>query len=287
VRRAGVRANDPAFDHAMAGWRVRNEAGWHGHFDDDVFVAGDAFYGDEGPARANIDRGAEFKNRAAVGCSSVYKNGKSDRQPLPASSLIFWFAHGNIVLCTLTDAEITQVAARAEQVHWTLVTSMRARLILIPIVLLATFCAAADTPNFSGIWKLDPTKSDFGPQTPPESAEYVVRHVGATISFNYTQDGKTTRVDLTPDNEERITSENEETAVWTKSYWSGNVLVIESRERQRFGTQTGAGVSWTSRWTLSPDGKELTIEKKIRTPDGEFGQRVVFVKQPMPVKKSE
>jgi hypothetical protein len=164
---------------------------------------------------------------------------------------------------------------------------MRFHLLLIPMLLLAALCAAAGTPNFSGIWKLDPSKSDFGPQTPPESAEYVVRHVGATIAFNYTQDGKTIRVDLTPDNEERITSENAETAVWTKSYWSGNVLVIESRERQRFGTQGGIGVGWTSRWSLSPDGKELTIEKKIHTADGEFSQKVVFVKQPMPVKKSE
>jgi len=163
---------------------------------------------------------------------------------------------------------------------------MHARLLLIPIVFIAVFCAAADTPNFSGIWKMDAARSDFGPQTAPQSAEYVVRHIGATIAFNYTQDGKTVRVDLVPDNEERVTSTTEETAVWTKCYWSGQVLVIESRERQRFGTQGSTGVTWTSRWSLSPDGKDLTVEKKIRTGDGEFSQKVLFVKQPLPPRKS-
>jgi len=140
---------------------------------------------------------------------------------------------------------------------------------------------AAQTPNFSGIWKLDLEKSDFGPQTPPQTAEYVVRHVGATVSFNYTQDGKTSRVDLTPDNEERVTSTTAETAVWTRAYWAGTTLVIESRERKRYGTQANVGVGWTSRWTLSPDGQELLIERKIHTSDGDIDQHVVCVKQPL------
>jgi hypothetical protein len=152
---------------------------------------------------------------------------------------------------------------------------------LLLIVALAVSSWAVETPNFSGIWKLDLDKSDFGVQTPPQSAEYVVRHVGATIAFNYTQDGKTSRIDLIPDNEERITSTNEETAVWTKCHWSGNVLVIESRERRRFGTQAGIGMGWISRWTLSPDGHELLIDRKLHTPGGEVEQHVVCVKQPL------
>ncbi len=157
---------------------------------------------------------------------------------------------------------------------------MRIRLLCIPIVLIVA-CFAADTPNFSGIWKMNLEKSDFGPQTPPQTAEYVVRHVGSTIAFNYTQDGKTTRVDLTPDNEERITSTTTETAVWTKAYWSGTVLVIESRERKRYGTQAYVGVSWTSRWSLSTDGQQLLIDRKIHTTDGDIDQKVVCERQPI------
>ena len=157
---------------------------------------------------------------------------------------------------------------------------MRIRLVLVSILLIAT-CWAAETPNFSGIWKMDLEKSDFGPQTPPQTAEYVVRHVGATIAFNYTQDGKTTRVDLTPDNQERITSSTAETAVWTRSYWADNVLVIESRERKRFGTQSNTGVSWTSRWSLAPDRQQLLIERRIHTPDGDIVQHVICDRQPL------
>jgi hypothetical protein len=152
---------------------------------------------------------------------------------------------------------------------------------LIAVVLMAAACIAAETPNFSGIWKLDPSKSDFGQQIPPQSAEYVVRHVGSTVAFNYTQDGKTTRVDLVPDNEERVTSTTEETAIWTRAYFSGNVLVIESRERRRYGTQAANGVGWSSRWSLSPDGGELIIERKIHTPDRDLDQHVVFTRQPL------
>jgi hypothetical protein len=151
----------------------------------------------------------------------------------------------------------------------------------IAVVIVAAICFAAETPNFSGIWKLDLAKSDFGPQTPPQSAEYVVRHVGATVAFNYTQDGKTTRVDLIPDNQERITSTTEETAVWTRAYFSGNVLVIESRERPRYGRKTTHGVGWISRWSLSPDGGELIIERKIHVSDRDIDQRVVFERQPL------
>jgi hypothetical protein len=152
---------------------------------------------------------------------------------------------------------------------------------LFLIAAMAAASWAVEAPNFSGIWTLDLQKSDFGAQTPPQSAEYVVRHVGATIAFNYTQDGKTTRIYLVPDNEERVTSTNEETAVWTKCYWSGNVLIIESRERKRFGTQSGIGMGWTSRWSLSADGHELLIDRKLHTPDGDVDQHVVCVKQPM------
>jgi len=157
---------------------------------------------------------------------------------------------------------------------------MRIRLVLIPFLLIATVLAA-QTPNFSGIWKMNLEKSDFGPQPPPESAEYVVRHVGSTIAFNYTQDGKTIRVDLVPDNEERVTSENDESAVWTKCYWSGNVLVIESRERKRYGSQPVVSMGWMSRWSLSPNGQELLIERKLHTPDGDISQRVICDKQPL------
>jgi hypothetical protein len=136
-------------------------------------------------------------------------------------------------------------------------------------------------PNFSGIWKLDADKSDFGPQPQPNEAEYIVRHVGSKLSFNYIQDGNISRIDITPDNEERITNTNEETAIWTRAYWSGSALVFESRERKRYGTQGATGAAWTSRWTLSPNGQELIIDRTLKNGEAEVSQHIVYSKQPL------
>jgi hypothetical protein len=161
--------------------------------------------------------------------------------------------------------------------------SMRAYLVLI-CLFLVTLSSAAMQPNFSGIWKMDAEKSDWGPQSAPVSVEYVIRHVGSKISFNYTQDGKTSRVDITPDNEERITSTTEENATWTRAYWSGDTLVLEARERKRFGPAANLGPSWVSRWTLSPDGQQFIIERTIRNAGEEAAQHLVFSRQPIPPK---
>jgi hypothetical protein len=160
---------------------------------------------------------------------------------------------------------------------------MRTYLIVI-CLLLADLSFAATPPNFSGIWKMDSEKSDWGPQTPPFSVEYVIRHVGSKISFNYTQDGKTSRVDITPDNEERVTNSTDENATWTRAYWSGDALVLEARERRRFGTQGNVGPSWTSRWTVAPDGQQLIIDRTIRNAGEEAVQHLVFKRQPIPPK---
>src|SRR5437879_3745758 len=154
---------------------------------------------------------------------------------------------------------------------------MRTYLIVICLLLVGLSFAAAQ-PNFSGIWKMDAEKSDWGPVSAPVSVEYVIRHVGSKISFNYTQDGMTSRVDITPDNEERITSTTAENATWTRAYWSGDVLVLEARERRRFGTQTNVGPSWTSRWSLSSDGQQFIIDRTIKNGSEAAVQHLVFTR---------
>ena len=160
---------------------------------------------------------------------------------------------------------------------------MRFRTLLIVVLLSALACAAAQ-PNFSGVWRIDAEKSDWGPQPAPMQVEYVIRHVGPTIAFNYKQDGRMTRVDIVPDNEERITDTTEEMATWTRAHWSGDVLVLEARQRKRFGTEGVIGASWTSKWTLSDDGKQLIIDRTLRAAGAEASQHLVFERQPLPPK---
>ncbi|HMK29726.1 MAG TPA: hypothetical protein VK473_08595 [Terriglobales bacterium] len=135
-------------------------------------------------------------------------------------------------------------------------------------------------PNFSGIWALDPDKSSFGPVTAPLSAQYVIRHIGAKLEFDYIQDGHRTRTELTADGEERVTDSNEEAETLTRTFWSGRTLVNESRVKPR-GLKQQQAVKWTSRWTLSGDGKELTIQRHIDSGEQAIDQKVVFVKQPL------
>jgi hypothetical protein len=164
--------------------------------------------------------------------------------------------------------------------------SMRIFLIIFGLLAI-TPSFAATPPNFSGIWKMDSQKSDWGPQPQPQSVEYVIRHVGSKVSFNYIQDGKISRVDIIPDNEERITNTNEENATWTRAYWSGDELVLEARERRRYGTQAATGPSWVSRWSLSPDGQEFIIERTLRNEGQEAAQHLVFTRQPIPPKDQQ
>ena len=143
---------------------------------------------------------------------------------------------------------------------------------------LLAFTAAAQvksTPNFSGYWKLNTEKSDFGGAPVPESAGYVIRHIGGKLTFDYTQDSHTTRVDLTTDGQERMTDSNADAEVWARAFWDGPVLVFEARQRPRPAHEIPA-VKWTSRWKLSADGQTMTIERQITGGQAQLTQVLVF-----------
>jgi len=143
------------------------------------------------------------------------------------------------------------------------------------LLLVALSLAAQPAPNFSGYWKLDPGKSNFGGGPAPDSAGYVIRHIGAKIAFDYTQDSKTTRVEVTTDGQEHMTDSNDEAEVWTRAFWEGPVLVFEARQKAR-PAHPAPGVKWTSRWKLSADGQTFTIERQITAPQGQLTQVLVF-----------
>jgi len=144
-------------------------------------------------------------------------------------------------------------------------------------LLLALAAAAQSKPaaNFSGYWKLNPEKSDFGGAPPPDSAGYVIRHIGPKLAFDYTLGSRTTRVEITTDGQERMTDTNDDAEVWTRSFWEGPVLVFEARQKAR-PAHPAPGVKWTSRWKLSSDSQTLTIERQITAPQGQLSQILVF-----------
>lgn len=153
------------------------------------------------------------------------------------------------------------------------------RLSLLTTLLCLALAASAQTaakPNFTGVWKMDPAKSDFGGISAPASAQYLIRQTGATVMLQYTQDGHTSRVDITPDGNERVTETAPDAETWTRAYWSDKVLVLDSRSKP-LASSNRPVIQWTSRWALAPDRKVLTIQRRITVPGSDaVEQNVVF-----------
>ncbi len=153
------------------------------------------------------------------------------------------------------------------------------RFVPLLIALCVTLTAAAQNaakPNFTGVWKMDSQKSNYGGLAAPGSAEYLIRQTGSTLMLQYTQDAHTSRVDIVPDGNEHLTESMPDAETWTRAYWSEKVLVIESRSKP-LSTSSRPLIQWTSRWTLSPDRKLLTIQRRITAAGTDpVDQTVVF-----------
>ena len=166
--------------------------------------------------------------------------------------------------------------------------SHRTGLAVCGFLLLAFTGAAQNKPatNFSGYWKLNPEKSDFGGGQAPASAGYVIRHIGGKLTFDYTQESHTTRVDITTDGQERMTDSNADAEIWARAFWDGPVLVFEARQRPRPAHEVPA-IKWISRWKLAADGQTLTIERQITGPPGQLTQVLVFNRETKETSKND
>jgi hypothetical protein len=144
---------------------------------------------------------------------------------------------------------------------------------------LMLLCAATSmaAPNFTGEWKMNASKSDFGQMPPPSSAVKKIKHEDPslkdvstwtgdqgemTIDATYTTDGKEC-ANKSPMGESKSTLK-----------WDGDTLVIEMKADFQ-----GDRASITSRWTLSADGKILTEKTHFSSSMGEGDMTIVYDKQ--------
>jgi len=130
-------------------------------------------------------------------------------------------------------------------------------------------------PNFSGDWKMNPTKSDFGGLPAPTSMVRTIAHAEPTLKIVETQrsdmgDQSTTRNYTTDGSPTTFTSQGAE--VRTQAEWTGSTLLVTS-------VVDAVGVTFKDQMTLSPDGKTLTSLVRIASPQGEVDLKVVFDKQ--------
>jgi hypothetical protein len=150
------------------------------------------------------------------------------------------------------------------------------------VLLLATGIALAQQsparPNLTGVWNLDKEKSSFGGLEAPQSARYLIRHLGAKLEMQYEHDDLTTRVDIIPDGQERILETLPDSENLARVYWSGSVLVFEGRIKPS-PSSNALPVKWISRWTVSADKRVLTIERHMTAQQATADQKVVFNKE--------
>lgn len=153
----------------------------------------------------------------------------------------------------------------------------KATFAVFTVLLAAASLAAQSKPNFSGTWKLNTSKSDFGPLPAPTSRTDVIEHndpalkVATTadtpqgpqsFTSNYTTDGK------------EATNKRGPAEAKSTITWDGNKLVVNTKLNVQ-----DQDVTIKSVWTLSEDGKTLTQNVHLSAAMGEADQVQVFEKQ--------
>jgi hypothetical protein len=136
---------------------------------------------------------------------------------------------------------------------------------------------AQGKPNFSGEWKLNVAKSDFGQMPAPTSMVQKVTHNDPALKVVRTQVGDqgefTTDSTYTTDGKECINTTRMGESKSTLK-WDGDTLVIDTKMDFQ-----GNAVSITSRWTLSAEGKTLTLNQRFSSQMGEGEAKLVLEKQ--------
>ncbi|MFN7997874.1 MAG: hypothetical protein U0Q18_29915 [Bryobacteraceae bacterium] len=156
----------------------------------------------------------------------------------------------------------------------------RLTLKLSPIILLCLGIAvlpAQAKPNFSGTWKVDTSKSDFGPIPGPDSQTDKIEHQDPNLKVNVVSTGQMgdLNYDLayTTDGKE-VTNTVGGNEFKSTVNWDGDALVVDTK-----GSFNGTDFTAKDRWAVSEDGKTLTVERHFSSSMGEADQKVVYAKQ--------
>jgi len=134
---------------------------------------------------------------------------------------------------------------------------------------------AQQKPNFSGNWKINQVKSNFGGVPAPDTFTRKIVHAEPSISIDEEQatpigPQKTSRKMTTDGKESTFNASGADVKATAK--WDGNSLLVVS-------SVPDIGISYNDRMTLSADGKTLTSEVRVDTPQGAVDVKVVFEKQ--------
>lgn len=145
---------------------------------------------------------------------------------------------------------------------------------LIALPLLSIF--AQQKTNFSGTWKLNVARSDFGPLPGPTSRTDVITHKEPSITNHVISEGAQGKLDYTvnysTDGKETTNSIGDFVSKSTPK-WEGANLIVNTKLKIN-----DADVDVVATWVLGADGKTLTISAHITSAMGEADQKLVFEK---------
>lgn len=154
---------------------------------------------------------------------------------------------------------------------------MRNRAFVALSVFFLAAIAAIAKPNFTGDWKLNTTKSDFGQMPPPNSMTEKIAHEDPNLhvqaktssdmgdmefDLKFTTDGKECSNTVMDNPSKSIVK------------WDGDALLFDTKGK--FGDND---FTMKDKWTLSDDGKVLTLERHMSSSFGEADQKLVLEKQ--------
>lgn len=154
-------------------------------------------------------------------------------------------------------------------------TSRRIRAIF-PLLLLAALPALAK-PNFTGDWKLNTSKSKFGDFPAPDSMTYKVKHDEPKLTNDTKMTGQfefEQHLNFTTDGKESTNEGFQGSTSKSIVKWDGDTLLIDTKAT--FGDNE---INISQKWTLSADGKTLTVLQSFKGPQGDLQQTYVFDKQ--------
>ncbi len=149
-------------------------------------------------------------------------------------------------------------------------------LLLLPVYT-AVLCLAFTPPNFSGEWKADIAKSDFGDIPAPDSIVMQIDHADPKLSVKQHQTGGPlgelhAELNYTTDGtESRSTVRGSELV--SNGKWSGDTLKINTKL-----TWEDNALTIIETWKLASDGQSLELSREIINPDGTSTMKLLFTK---------
>ncbi len=149
-------------------------------------------------------------------------------------------------------------------------------LVVLAILTIAALPLLAK-PNFAGNWKLNVSKSDFGRMPAPDSMTQKITHEDPSLTVAVKQTSERGEFEYeskyTTDGNECTNQFGPNSTKSTLKY-DGETLLIETKGK--FGDNE---FTMLDKWTLSEDGKVMTILRHFASDMGEGDHKLILEKQ--------